>query len=207
MTAISKSANVKLMGGKSNILTPKQERFVRNVFSGMTQRQSWIQAGYSSKYPVAVVDSNACSLFNTKKIQARYKELQAAADDATIMPVKERRQRLSEIARARLTDYVTEKGIKIDKDSPNTAALQAVRTRIQYHKKGTMPEIVTDIKLHSPTEAIDLLNKIDHIYSEPLPQVNDNRQYNILVADEVTKQSIARLLSGERRQEIVTDGH
>lgn len=58
-------------------LTCKQERFALNLFAGMTQRDAWIDAGYSSRYALAVIDSNACVLANTSKIIVRLQELNA----------------------------------------------------------------------------------------------------------------------------------
>lgn len=171
-------------------LTPKQEKFVQNIFSGMIQREAWIKAGYSSSYPVPYIDSHACALFNSGKIQARYKELRDLAASGKVMLFTERQERLSEIARARLTDYVTDEGIKIDKDSPNTAALQGIKTKVKYSKKGREPEIVTDIDLHDPAKAIDLLNKMDKIYSDIPPSFQDNRTINIIVSSEKAKQLV-----------------
>lgn len=89
----------------SEHLTPKQDRFARNLFLGSSQREAWIEAGYSSKYPVSVIDSNACRLAATSKIKARFEELQTEADNEAIAPVKERMKRLSEILRARVADF------------------------------------------------------------------------------------------------------
>lgn len=57
------------------MLTQKQELFTLNLFSGMTQRESWIKAGYSSNYALKVIDSNACALANRSKIKVRLQEL------------------------------------------------------------------------------------------------------------------------------------
>ena len=76
-------------------LTKKQELFTQNIFKGMTQRESWIQAGYSSKYPVAHIDHNACVLANSSKVKARYAELNAKLEDEAIASPRERRQRLT----------------------------------------------------------------------------------------------------------------
>ena len=59
------------------MLTNKQEAFVLNLFKGLTQRESWIQAGYSSNYPLVNIDSNACQLASKTKIKQRLDELKA----------------------------------------------------------------------------------------------------------------------------------
>lgn len=155
------------------MITQRQELFALYLFEGMTQRDAWIKAGYSSNYDVALIDTHACALANSDKIKTRLAELRKPAEDKSVMNILERKQRLTEIGRARLPDYVTESGIKIDTDSPNTAALAGIQTKVVYHKKGREPEIVTDIKLHDPTKAIDLLNKMDKIYSETAQNPSD----------------------------------
>ncbi|GAG43914.1 unnamed protein product, partial [marine sediment metagenome] len=59
----------------------------------------WIQAGYSSNYPLAAVDVDACKLANLPKIILRYNELNKLTVDETIAAPKERKQILSKIAR------------------------------------------------------------------------------------------------------------
>ena len=42
-----------------NKLTPKQERFALNLFKGLSQREAYIQAGYSSKQLPSTLDRNS----------------------------------------------------------------------------------------------------------------------------------------------------
>lgn len=146
----------------STLLTPKQERFCLYFINSDNATQAAIDAGYSVKTAQSIASEN----LTKPVIRERIKELREATTSVRVMPVQERKERLSEIARARLTDYVTDQGIKIDKDSPNTAALSGIKTKIKYSRKGREPEIVTDIDLHDPAKAIDLLNKMDKIYTE-----------------------------------------
>lgn len=60
------------------MLTPKREKFVQNLISGMSQREAYRNAFPSSvKWKDATVDSKASDLFNTDEILERYNELQA----------------------------------------------------------------------------------------------------------------------------------
>lgn len=190
-------------------LTTRQERFVLNLFSGMTQRESWIQAGYSSNYPMAVVDKNACLLAGKSKIQVRLQELRDKAASERIMDIQERKERLSEIGRARLTDYqeLGQDGgwINIGKESPNTAALSEITSTTKYDENGANPTLITRVRLHNPTQAIDLLNKMDKLYSEGSTVNIDNRKVEIYVADRETKQLVERLISGELPNKTNTD--
>ena len=81
------------------MLTQKQESFCLNILNGMTQREAWTQAGYSSKYDVAIIDVHACALAAQDKIKIRMNELRDQAASTSVMTVQERFERLSEFAR------------------------------------------------------------------------------------------------------------
>ena len=57
-------------------LTPKQERFVQGLISGLSQRQSYIEAGYSTAGKTDnYIDTEASKLFKNPKVFQRYQEL------------------------------------------------------------------------------------------------------------------------------------
>lgn len=59
-------------------LTAKQETFVQNVVSGMSQRKAYISAGYSTANKTDnYLDVEASKLFNNPKVCLRYDELMA----------------------------------------------------------------------------------------------------------------------------------
>lgn len=80
-------------------LTQKQENFTLNILKGMTQREAWIQAGYSSNYALPLVDIHACALARKDKIKIRLSELRESAASPAKMQIAEREERLSFIAR------------------------------------------------------------------------------------------------------------
>jgi hypothetical protein len=94
--------------------------------------------------------------------------------------------KLSEIARARLTDY-QEAGkdgagyINIGKESPNTAAMAEMESHTVYNKDTDLSTLITKVKFHNPIEAIKELNKLDGLYSGPIINV-DNRKIEIIDA-------------------------
>ena len=98
------------MAKRPGELTEKQERFCLNLFSGMSQREAYIQAGYSSDALPATIDTKASILSSTAKISERLAELRQAAQDETIANVLERKQRLTEIVRENVRN---DKGIPI----------------------------------------------------------------------------------------------
>lgn len=167
-------------------LTQKQEQFCLAIVQGVTQRDAWRAAGYSCSYES--IDGNAHRLASNPKILARVAELRKLTEDKTIMEIKERKQRLSEIARARLTDFM-ELGqdgswVNIGKETPQSGAIQEIHSRTEYDDNGAHPTVHTSVKLHSPTQAIDLLNKMDRIYADQ-PQNPTNVQ--ILIVSNVPR--------------------
>lgn len=57
-------------------LTPKQEKFVQALISGLSQRQAYIKAGYSTKGKTDnYIDKEASLLFRNRKVFERYQEL------------------------------------------------------------------------------------------------------------------------------------
>ena len=80
-------------------LTQKQENFVRNLFIGMSQREAYVEAGYSSNQLPATIDRHAFDLANEGKVLARLNELNEAAESKKVLTVKERKERLSELSK------------------------------------------------------------------------------------------------------------
>lgn len=79
------------------MLTPKQEKFVRNLIQGMSQREAYKNSYDASNMTDKTIDEEACRLFKDSKISARYKELQDRLENATIMTAKERLEYLTEV--------------------------------------------------------------------------------------------------------------
>lgn len=86
-------------------LTPKQERFVQNIVSGMTQRQAYKEA-FQVDYDDNAIDSNASTLFNSTKVQQRYKELMEKLQDEAIMSAKERMEWLTKVIKGDIKELV-----------------------------------------------------------------------------------------------------
>lgn len=154
-----------------NTLTPKQEAFTRYIFEGLTQREAWIKAGYSNKYPVEIIDTNACNLAKSNKVKTRYEELQKAAEDKSVATVLERKQVATKGIRGELRD------IEII-ENPDGTKIKKVKTT-------------------SRAPFIAELNKMEHIYTEA-PTVNiDNRKVEIYVGSDKAKQLVEKIVSGE----------
>lgn len=59
-------------------LTPKQERFVQRIVSGLSQRDAYKQAYNCGNMQDATIDSRASKLFKEYKISTRYNEIMDA---------------------------------------------------------------------------------------------------------------------------------
>ena len=174
-------------------LTQKQERFTRFLFDGLSQRGAWVKAGYSNKYAVKIIDENACRLAAESKIKARLAELNKEADDDSVATKLKCKQRLSEIIRANVPDFVTDGEIKIAKDTKNVGAVAELETRSKFYKKTGEALNITKFKLLNPVDAIEGLAKLEGWYAAQ-PTINqDNRQLNIYVVDGETKNLIAQI--------------
>ena len=81
------------------MLTAKQEKFVRNLIEGMSQREAYKNSYNASNMTDKTIDEKACLLFADDKIRTRYKELQEELAKASILSATERAIILSNIAR------------------------------------------------------------------------------------------------------------
>jgi len=188
-------------------LTQKQEIFCLSYFVLRNATQAAIQAGYKPKTARFIASQNLTKV----NIQARVEELSAEVKKiagAAIMSVEERMEVLTEIARANMINFV-EVGqdgawFNIDKTNLNSKAIQSVQSKTVLGKDGADDAVFIRVKLHNPLQAIDLLNKMDKIYSEgSLIQTNINRTVNVFVIDKETKDLVSR--AGERTK-LITNG-
>lgn len=97
-------------------LTPKQERFIQNIVSGMTQRQAYKEAYDAENMKDETIDTEACLLFNDQKIAKRYKELISKLEDEAVMSALEKRLMLREMAKD-INNSVTDRIKAIDTDN------------------------------------------------------------------------------------------
>ncbi|MFA5937447.1 MAG: terminase small subunit [Candidatus Paceibacterota bacterium] len=182
------------------MLTAKQEKFVLNVLSGMSQSEAYRKAGYACKN-VAVVTNNASRLARKDCILKRITELRGQVASDKILTVTQRKEILSEIARAKLTDY-QEAGadgagyINIGKESPNIAAIAGIESATKFDENGNTGMLFTKVKLHNPVQAIAELNKMEKIYSDAPTIINNTEIVFLIGKGYVEKASGVNLLEG-----------
>lgn len=113
------------------MLTVKQEKFIQNIIQGMSQREAYKDA-YKAKYKDKAIDEKACVLFNSEKVQKRYKELMEQLEDKAIMSAKERMKWLTDVVHGEITEesYYYDDGEKITytKEADISTKIKAVDT-------------------------------------------------------------------------------
>jgi phage terminase small subunit len=83
---------VKSGHSKGRMLTPKQEKFVRELIKSKSQREAYKAAYNASRMKDVTIDRKACGLFKQDNIRARYDELQKKVKDRTVYDAAEVRQ-------------------------------------------------------------------------------------------------------------------
>ena len=194
-------------------LTHKQEQFTLNLLAGMSQRDAYIKAGYSKKQPISVIDSNACVLAKSSKVLARQAELNKKVESNKVAGVEERKSILTEIARARQTDFMTcsADGVwmhDIGPETINKAGLKQIQTTTMPFgskkkvnkddgdgdKEDDLFVILTKVELINPIQAIAELNKMEGAYA---PEKHESINLN-LEAKDLTDAELLSIINGRR---------
>ncbi len=103
----------------------RHEKFAVGIFQGKTQTAAALDAGYQPKW----VRSTGSTLATNPNIFNRIQELHLMAESDAVMTVRERKERLSQIGRGKITDYQTSDGILVDKNSVNPGAIEGLEIR------------------------------------------------------------------------------
>jgi phage terminase small subunit len=137
-------------------LNERQTAFVREYLTDFNGTKAALRAGY--KGPNVAV--HACYLLKVPKIMAIVKRVQEEAWLDTTMGLVEAKAVVSEIARARVADFIdrTSGEIRVH-DIPNNRAVESLTvTETTIGEDSTRR--VTKLKLHSPTAAIERLARL-----------------------------------------------
>lgn len=142
-------------------LTPKQERFIQNIVSGMTQRQAYKEAYNAENMKDETIDTEACLLFNDQKVSKRYRELMDKLQDEAIMSAKERMVWLTEVINGNIKDTV------------------------YYNVNGANTPIEKTADISTKIKAVDTLNKMSGEYITKVEaDVNNEVAIKIELIDE-----------------------
>ena len=142
-------------------LSERQLRFVREYMTDYCGARAARRAGYSPRRARVT----AAELLRRKDIQAEIRAVRAEAKKGCVAGEKEQLAMLSEIVRAKITDYLDDQGRPfVDLDSPNIRAIQELVVR--QERSGGEDEAgeplladVIRIKLRDPIRAAERLAK------------------------------------------------
>ena len=107
-------------------LTPKQEKFIQNIVSGMSQRQAYKEAFNPPNTSDEAIDVDACRLFNNPKINLRYQELIEELQDKAIMTAKERMKWLTDVVMDIQKEKVLIEDIEVSKTADLNTKMKAI---------------------------------------------------------------------------------
>ena len=139
-------------------MTAKQEKFVQNLISGMSQRQAYKDAYNAENMKDETIDVRACELFNTGKIKVRYQELMDKLEDEAIMTARERMIWLSDVVKGNIK-------------------------HISYGSNGEAYE--NEAYISDKLRAVDTLNKMSGEYITKIEaDVNNDVTINIELSDD-----------------------
>jgi len=182
-------------------LTRRQEQFTLNLMAGMSQYEAYVKAGYSAKLTRATIDVNACRLAKNTKILLRQAELNQKVEANKVAGVEERKSILTEIARARQTDFMTcsADGVwmhDIGPETINKAGLKQIQTTTMPFgsKEDNLSVILTKVELTNPIQAIAELNKMEGAYA---PEKHESINLN-LEAKDLTDAELLSIINGRR---------
>ena len=143
------------------VLTPKQEKFIQNIVSGMSQRQAYKDSYNAENMTDESIDVEACKLFNDTKVSQRYQELMKKLEDEAIMTAKERMIWLTNVVNGDIKDTV------------------------YYNVNGVNTPIEKVADISTKIKALDTLNKMSGEYVTKVEaNVDTDVTINIELADE-----------------------
>lgn len=109
------------------MLTTKQEKFIQNIFNGMSQREAYKGAYNAKGMSDNAIDREACLLLKNPKIAQRHKELVDMAATDSIMTAQERLEYLTNLIKGNEKEQVmTQAGILVDVPADFNAKLKAI---------------------------------------------------------------------------------
>ena len=96
-----------------SVLTPKQEKFVRNLVSGMSQREAYRNSYNAENMKPESMDKKASALFSRVDIRSRYNDLIAKANEKVEVKAEDILRELKAIAFSNGSDYAHIKNGKL----------------------------------------------------------------------------------------------
>lgn len=109
------------------MVTPKQEKFIQGIVTGMSQREAYKAAYDVKSMSDNAIDREACLLLKNPKVAQRHKELVDEIAKPTIMTAQERLEYLSRVIKEEETERVlTTDGDIVERKADFNVKLKAI---------------------------------------------------------------------------------
>lgn len=161
------------------MLTPKQEKFVRNLVSGMSQYDAYCNSYNATNMKRASIDQKAWELFSRVEIKERYKELINKANKKVEVKAEDILRELKSIAFSNGTDFTEIKGGKVYFKNTNSLDEDKKKAIASIKKTKNGKQIDTYDKL----KAIELLVKYTKMFDDDSSGEKKQPVLNIVVTD------------------------
>lgn len=161
------------------MLTPKQEKFVRNLVSGMSQYDAYCNSYNATNMKRASIDQKAWELFSRVEIKDRYKELIDKANQKVEVKAEDILRELKSIAFANGTDFAEIKDSKVI--FKNTNLLDDDKKRAIASIKNTKNG--KQIDTYDKLKAIELLVKYTKMFDDDPGNNKKPPILNVVVTD------------------------
>ncbi|WP_414045421.1 terminase small subunit [Macrococcus equi] len=140
-------------------LTGKQERFVQELVKGSSQRQAYINAGYSSKDKSDnYLDSKASQLFKKDKVRERYNALTSELQNDALWT---REQAINEYLsmKDRAKKEIDSKGIKM---ANMTMYLKCIESLNKLCFEHDLKQAKLEAEINHLKKKVETMDKIDN---------------------------------------------
>ena len=191
------------MATRDKPLNARQEAFCLNVVSG----KSFVESATLAGYALAFVGYNVSHILESTRIRERIAQLHRRVVAKTIGNARERQEILTDIYRAKLTDFIDEEGNPvIDKANPTSRAISEYSVSTRYTKRGDRI-VEKTIKVRDPVPSIDTHNKMDRLYAQEAPREQEVHNTFVFILPDGTKIAPQSLIEGskERKQDIIPE--
>ncbi len=165
------------------------ETYCQGIFLGLSMTAAALEANYAPTWVRSYGSYLSTNLDIKGRIAYLFKAKTDALIDSSVSTELERRQRLTEIQRGRLSQVIGPDGDLLP-EALESGALAEVKT-VRY-KDGSVGQ---SVKLHNPVTAIKEHNLMDGVYDQPGGLIDNRRQLFIVTSEKVAER-MARM--GER---------
>ena len=161
------------------MLTPKQEKYIRNLVSGMSQYEAYCNSYDAKNMKRSTIDRRASELFCKSELRARYDELIAEANENVKIKAEDILRELKSIAFANGTDYAEIKNNEVlfkDTNELDVDKKKAIAT-IKQTRGGK------SIETYDKLKAIDMLVKYMKLFDNAEGEERVTPSLKIVVTD------------------------